>query len=42
MDILEEDGQKQYSLIYDYAAKLRRVFIETTMKIKINQPQPTL
>jgi len=42
MDILEGDGQKQYSLLYDYAAELRRVSIETTVKIKINQPQPTL
>ena len=42
MDILEGDGQKQYNMLYDYAAELRRVSTETTVKIKINQPQPTL
>ena len=42
MDILEGDGQKQYNLLYDYVVELRRVSIETTVKIKINQPQPTL
>ena len=42
MDIVEGDGQKQYSLLYDYVTKLKRVFAGTTCKIKINHPQPTL
>jgi len=42
MDILEGDWQKQYTLLYDYAAKLRIMSSQTTCKIKINQPQSTL
>jgi len=41
-EILEGGGQKQYTLLYDYDVGLRRVSTETTVKIKINQPRPTL
>ena len=36
MDILEGDGQKQYTLLYDYVVELSRVSTQTTVKIKIN------
>jgi len=42
MDILDGDGQKQYTFLYDYTTELSRVSSQTTIKIKINQPQPTL
>ena len=42
MDVIEGDGQKQHTLLYDYVTELKRVFARTTVKIKVNQPQPTL
>jgi len=42
MDVLEGDGQKQYTMLYDYAVELKRVSARTTVKIKVNQPQLTL
>ena len=42
MDIVEGDREKQYSLLYDYVAELKRVSAGTTCKIKINHPLPTL
>ncbi|XP_022631479.1 uncharacterized protein LOC106780710 isoform X1 [Vigna radiata var. radiata] len=41
MDSLVGDGERQYARLYDYVAELLRVKAGT-LKIKANQPQPTL
>jgi len=38
---LEGDGAKQYSLLFDYIAELKRVGRETTCKIKLSELIPT-
>ena len=40
LDVLEGDATKQYSLLFDYMAELRRVGSGTTCKIKFSEPIP--